>query len=239
MALVNAGAPARRAPASRQLLADHVYDAVLDLLIDGELAAGAVVGIDALARDLQVSPTPVREALARLEATGLVRRTALKGYRVAPVTTPAELVRLMDARLVLEPSLAGLAAAVLDDALLGRLERAVHDLATAPLGPSFRDFRAYWEADERFHRIVAEATGNEFLLSAYTALGGQIQRFRLFGGGHGVDDSAHCVAEHTRVLDGLRTRDPQLAEAAMRAHITDARDRALASYEQPPTRTTT
>ncbi|MEZ0493783.1 GntR family transcriptional regulator [Kineococcus sp. TBRC 1896] len=223
----------RRAPApSRQMLADHVYDAVLDLLIDGELKAGAALGIDGLAREFGVSQTPVREALARLESTGLVRRTALKGYRVAPVATPEELVRLMQARLVLEPALAQMAADRLTPQVLADLERAVHDLATAPLGPSFHEFRQYWEADERFHRIIAEAAGNEFLLSAYQALGGQIQRFRLFGGG-GVTDSDHCVAEHTRVLDGLRTGDPATARAAMAAHIAEARDRALGAYDAP------
>jgi len=218
---------------SRQMLADHVYDAVLDLLIDGELTAGATLGIDALARQFEVSQTPVREALARLESTGLVRRVALKGYRVAPVATPAELELLMQARLVLEPANAEIATARLTPEVLVRLEQAVHDLATAPLGPSFHEFRQYWEADERFHRIIAEATGNEFLLSAYTALGGQIQRFRLFGG-RGVTDSEHCVAEHTRVLVGVRTGDPATARAAMAAHITEARDRALAGYAPAP-----
>ncbi|WP_432546123.1 GntR family transcriptional regulator [Kineococcus sp. SYSU DK004] len=224
----------RSLASSRQMLADHVYDAVLDLLIDGELKAGQALGIDGLARDFGVSQTPVREALARLESTGLVRRTALKGYRVAPVATPDELERLMQARLVLEPALAELAAERLTPEVLARLEQAVHDLATAPLGPSFHEFRQYWEADERFHRIVAESTGNEFLFSAYTALGGQIQRFRLFGGG-GVTDSDHCVAEHTRVLEGLRTGDPAMARAAMAAHITEARERALQAYDTPGT----
>ncbi len=98
----------------------------------------------------------------------------------------------MQARLAIEPMLAEMAAARMDADVLARLEEAVAHLAKAPLGPSFRDFRQYWEADERFHRIVAEATGNEFLVAAYTALGGQIQRFRLFGGGRGVTDSAHA-----------------------------------------------
>jgi len=222
---------------TRQVLADHVYDAILDSLIDGQLGAGEVLGIDALARQFEVSQTPVREALARMESTGLVRRTALKGYRVAPMTTPAELERLMDARLAVEPVLAEIAATRLGAGQVQRLEQAVRDLGTAPLGPSFHEFRRYWEADERFHRIVAEATGNEFLLSAYNALGGQIQRFRLFGNGIGVTDSVHCIAEHTRVLDGLRTEQPARARAAMAAHITEARTRALASYavaSQPP-----
>lgn len=63
------------------------------------------LNIGALSRELNVSQTPLREALARLEHTGLVRREALKGYRVAPLFSETELIKLMDARLVLEPTL--------------------------------------------------------------------------------------------------------------------------------------
>ncbi|MGO4492762.1 GntR family transcriptional regulator, partial [Arthrobacter sp. 2YAF22_2] len=66
---------------SRQVLADHVYEALLIALMDGRLEAGTPVSIDGMARELDVSPTPVREALARLESTGMVLRTALRGYR--------------------------------------------------------------------------------------------------------------------------------------------------------------
>src|ERR1700710_2520004 len=93
--------PAKAAP--RQGLADHVYDELIESLVDGRVGAGSALNIDALAREMEGSQTPIREALARLEATGLVRRTALKGYRVAPILSTEELVELMDARLVLEP----------------------------------------------------------------------------------------------------------------------------------------
>src|SRR6476660_10157017 len=89
---------------SRQVLADHVYEALLVALMDGRLEAGTPVSIDGMARELDVSPTPVREALARLEATGMVRRTALRGYRVAPLFTADQIADLMDARLAIEPA---------------------------------------------------------------------------------------------------------------------------------------
>jgi len=85
-------------PVSRQVLADHVYEALLEWLMDGRLEPGAAVSIDGMARELDVSPTPVREALARLEHTGMVRRVALKGYRVAPVFTREDFAELMEAR---------------------------------------------------------------------------------------------------------------------------------------------
>ncbi|KRE78324.1 GntR family transcriptional regulator [Arthrobacter sp. Soil763] len=210
---------------SRQVLADHVYEALLIALMDGRLEAGTPVSIDGMARELDVSPTPVREALARLEATGMVRRTALRGYRVAPLFTAAELADLMDARLVIEPANAFMACGHADADLTDQLSQAIEDLKAAPRGPSFAEFRAYWEADERFHRLIAEHANNQFLLSAYNALGGQVQRFRFFGG-LGVTDADFAIAEHTEILRAFEAGDADLARRKMIAHIEGVKQRS-------------
>ncbi len=116
------GRPAGR-PVSRQVLADHVYEELLASLMDGRLEPGAAVSIDGTARELDVSPTPVREALARLEHTGMVRRVALKGYRVAPMFTREDFAELMEARLAIEPVNARLACARLTPAHLHELDQ--------------------------------------------------------------------------------------------------------------------
>ena len=214
-------------PVSRQVLADHVYEELLASLMDGRLEPGAVVSIDGTARELDVSPTPVREALARLEHTGMVRRVALKGYRVAPVFTQDDFAELMEARLAIEPVNARLACARLTPEHLAQLERAVSDLKSAPRGPSFAEYREYLEADERFHRLIAEYTGNQFMVAAYAALGGQVQRFRLFGG-VGITDAEHAIAEHQSVLDSFASGDPEKAALAMADHVRRVRGRAMA-----------
>jgi DNA-binding GntR family transcriptional regulator len=210
---------------SRQVLADHVYEALLAALMDGRLEAGTPVSIDGMARELDVSPTPVREALARLESTGMVRRMALRGYRVAPLFSPDELADLMDARLVIEPANAFMACRRVDPQLTARLEEAIEDLKAAPRGPSFAEFRTYWEADERFHRLIAESADNQFLLSAYNALGGQVQRFRFFGG-LGVTDADFAIAEHTEILKAFEAGDAELARQKMIAHIEGVKQRS-------------
>ncbi|HET7139297.1 MAG TPA: GntR family transcriptional regulator [Arthrobacter sp.] len=212
---------------SREVLADHVYAELLASLMDGRLAPGAVVSIDGTARELDVSPTPVREALARLEHTGMVRRVALKGYRVAPVFTREDFAELMEARLALEPVNARLACERINKSGLAELEQAVADLKSAPRGPSFVEFKDYLEADERFHQLIARQTGNQFMEAAYAALGGQVQRFRLFGG-VGITDADHAIAEHQAVLDAVSTGDPDKAAAAMAEHIRKVRSRAIA-----------
>ncbi|MDQ0770483.1 DNA-binding GntR family transcriptional regulator [Pseudarthrobacter defluvii] len=210
---------------SRQVLADHVYEALLVALMDGRLEAGTPVSIDGMARELDVSPTPVREALARLEATGMVRRMALRGYRVAPLFSPEELADLMDARLVIEPANAFMACKHGDPQLTKQLEQAIEDLKAAPRGPSFAEFRAYWEADERFHRLIAEFANNQFLLSAYNALGGQVQRFRFFGG-LGVTDADYAIAEHTEILKAFEVGDAERARQTMIDHIEGVKQRS-------------
>ncbi|MCZ2403787.1 GntR family transcriptional regulator [Paenarthrobacter sp. Z7-10] len=211
---------------SRQVLADHVYQEVLVALMDGRLEAGRGISIDGLARDLDVSPTPVREALARLEATGMVRRVALKGYRVAPLFSSEDLAELMDARLVIEPVNALRACERRTPELNQALEQSITDLKNAPRGASFAEFRDYWEADERFHQLIAENAGNQFILSAFNSLGGQIQRFRFFSG-LGVTDAECAIEEHAAILQAFAAGNPALAQEAMVAHLTGVKKRAL------------
>ncbi|MGR0158651.1 GntR family transcriptional regulator [Paenarthrobacter nitroguajacolicus] len=214
-------------PVSRQVLADHVYEALLEWLMDGRLEPGAAVSIDGMARELDVSPTPVREALARLEHTGMVRRVALKGYRVAPVFTREDFAELMEARLSIEPVNARLACSRMTPDGLGALKQAVEDLKTAPRGGTFAEYRSYLEADERFHQLIAAQANNQFLLAAYNTLGGQIQRFRLFGG-VGITDAEQAIAEHQAVLDAITSGDPEKAAAMMVDHVEKVRGRAMA-----------
>src|SRR5689334_7561701 len=101
-------------PLRRLTLTEDVYEAVKSLIMDHRIAPGERVTIDALARQLAVSPTPVREALARLEADGLVRKRAMAGYSTTPLLTRAEFDDLFDMRLLLECSAAARTAARVD-----------------------------------------------------------------------------------------------------------------------------
>jgi DNA-binding GntR family transcriptional regulator len=228
--MINPQRPLRRV-ADRQVLADRVYDQLFEALMDGELEADTPISIDGVSRELDVSQTPVREALARLEATGLVRRFAHRGYRVAPIYSAEEIVKLMEARIVLEPVNALLASSHTSPEFLAELRDSITSLASSPRGPSFSAYREYWQADERFHRVIAETANNPFLLAAYSALGGQAQRFRLFSG-HQVNDASQAVAEHTSILNALENGDAQGARSAMVAHLSAVQVRAIADRQR-------
>ncbi len=209
----------------RSSLADGVYEELLARLFNDSLPPGTPLNIDALARDLDVSQTPIREALARLEATGLVTRAALRGYRAAPMLSAKELDDLMYTRSVIEPANARLAAEHADDGFFQAIDESIHALSTAPKGPTFAEYHSYWKADEQFHDLIARHANNAFLYRAFESLGGQAQRFRMFGG-LGVSDADHAIAEHKAVREALATGDPDKAGAAMMQHIQNVRARS-------------
>lgn len=214
----------------RQVLADNVYEEIFASLVDGRLAAGANISIEGIARDLAVSPTPVREALARLESTGLVVRVALRGYRAAPCFTQNQLTDLMDARLAIEPINALRACHRATPELITAMERSITDLRVAPRGAASAEHRESWVADERFHHLIAEAAENEFLRAAFHSLAGQIQRFRFLAG-LAVADVDHAVEEHTLILEAFGSGDPEGAREAMIGHLQSVRRRSTMQAE--------
>ncbi|PWC04555.1 GntR family transcriptional regulator [Mycetocola zhujimingii] len=217
----------------RKGLRDRVYDLVLDMLVSQSVAPGTRLSIDAIARDLNVSPTPVREALVQLERTGLVTREPLKGYRVAPQITDGQLESLFDTRIVLEGGAAALAARHSDD-LVPQLEAALDEhrritervRAAAEAGSlSVALLREYFAVDWNFHHLIFEGTNNPFLIDMSEVISTRVHRMRQTVLS-GVTDAEDAVTEHSRILDAFRTGDPDAVAAAMRDHIELVRSRS-------------
>ena len=220
--------PARRA------LADDVYDAVLGLLMDQVIEPGSRASIDGIARQLNVSPTPVREALARLESEGLVVKKALKGYTAAPLLDSDGLRQLFEMRRLLEPYATRNAAGEMDAETLQQLEdlcEAMHRSGQAAhTGEDrFRDYKDFANQDAEFHRIIAEHSGNALLADAIARLRSHLHQYRIYFT-HGVVDETS--GEHEAVLEALRSGTPASAEKAMLDHITKSYARISASLRE-------
>lgn len=220
--------PARRA------LADDVYDAVLALLMDQVIEPGSRASIDGIARQLNVSPTPVREALARLESEGLVVKKALKGYTAAPLLDSDGLRQLFEMRRLLEPYAARKAAGELDAATLQQLE----DLCAAMQRSGqaahtgddrFKDYKDFATQDAEFHRLIAEHADNTLLTDAIARLRAHTHQYRIYFR-HGVVEETS--GEHEAVLEALRSGTPGAAEKAMREHLTRSYARISASLAE-------
>jgi DNA-binding GntR family transcriptional regulator len=94
--------PVKRTP-RRSVLSDEIYEMIKRMIFDHEIAPDSRVNIDALAVQLDVSQTPVREALARLESDGLIAKEPLKGYKATALLSLKEFNDLFQFRLLIEP----------------------------------------------------------------------------------------------------------------------------------------
>ncbi|MCR2813784.1 GntR family transcriptional regulator [Microbacterium sp. zg.Y1090] len=218
----------------RRGLRDHVYERILQLLLSGDVAPGARLSIDTIARQLEVSPTPVREAMVQLERTGLVSREALKGYRVAPLLKPSQLAELFDARLMLEATAARLATPA-SAAMVAELRdaqehhRSVGEQVIATMASGDTDVAlttAYFAADAAFHRVVFDHCRNHYLTEMSDALAAQLHRMRQ-AALHGVTDVREAIAEHAAIVEAFAGDDSRAPERAMRRHIELVRSRSL------------
>lgn len=213
----------------RVTLADGVYESVKALIMDHALAPGDRVTIDALARRLGVSPTPVREALARLESDGLVRKRPLAGYTTTPLLSRAEFEELFEMRLLLEPAAAQRAARAGLGAEDTDLLRKEADLPDPPPGATgYASFAGFTAQDARFHNLLAEACGNRMLYESVVRLHAHLHLHRL---DFPVAHYGISAVEHHRIVDAVAAGDPAAAAAAMQAHLTAARQRHVAHFE--------
>lgn len=214
---------------SRRMLSDEVYEGIRELVFDQLYEPGQRLIIDQLARRLGVSPTPVREALARLEVDRVVVKEPHRGYSVAPMLDSQSFLALYEMRLVIEPAAARLAAERSEPAQLKAMRAALRKMDAiaektkdAESAAHYREYRAVPELDVTFHEAIAKASGNEFLYETVVRLRPQQQTARIYSN-RGVPDLALAVVEHHAILDAIAAREPDDAAQLMREHLTRAR----------------
>jgi DNA-binding GntR family transcriptional regulator len=213
----------------RSTLGEEVYETLKALVMEHTLAPGDRVNIDALARELDVSPTPVREGLARLESDGLVRKRPLAGYTVSPLLTLAEFTDMFDMRLVLEGAAARWAAQRANAELRAEITRqAKISATTAPADADrWHSHAEFTNLDAQFHDLIADAAGNPLLRDSIGRLHAHLHLHRLF---FPFAEAGTTGREHRRIATAIKAGDPDAAEAAMHDHLTRARERHLPAF---------
>jgi DNA-binding GntR family transcriptional regulator len=170
----------------------------------------------------EVSQTPIREALARLEAEGLVVKEPLRGFRASPLLSNAEFDELYDFRLLLEPWAAARAAERIMPEAAAALEEELASWAAAPEGSGYFDYRELSAHDARFHGRIVALAENGPLSTAYERLHAHLHLFRL-NYQRTIGDEA--IREHRAITAAILAGEPAAAQQAMRLHLTASRER--------------
>ena len=199
------------------------------------MSPGTRIVIDTVATALSMSISPVREALMRLAAEGLVTFEPNRGYAVAPRLGELEFNQLFRARRLLEcGAFDGQDSVSWSDLEVERVSRAMNAANAASIGPEYPAYSAFSRADHAFHESVIELAGNRFIHSAWRGLNFHLHIRRLYEA-HGVVDYAAAVEEHALILDAVRMGDLPTLTSAIAFHIDNAsvRLRALLTDTAP------
>jgi len=209
-------------------LGEEVYQAIFARLMALKVPPGARITVDGLAREFNVSQTPIREALGRLESEGLVIKTHLVGYSAAPQISHRRFTELYELRLLLEPDAARKAAAAMTDAALQELTEAAGMMSRSGGLDERARYSQFAREDAAFHDKILALAGNELVRET---LAHQHTHFHIFRLMFHSRVTQEALDEHAAILAAFSRRDPDQAERAMRAHIERSRDRLLPAFE--------
>lgn len=202
-------------------LSDRAYEGIRRRIIEVELQPGARLVERDLAAELEVSRIPLREALKRLAAEGLVVLVPRRGALVSPFS-PAQVRDLFDLRESLEVLAARLAAERADPA---GLELLAASLEAARQATATGDQVRIAAANAAFHAAVVQASGNELLVALMGPLNARLHwLFRLTA----ERDAGQQCAEHAELYEAIAAHDPARAAAQALHHVASGREPTLA-----------
>lgn len=188
----------------------QVYKYLRDRIFSGDLPAGRRLVITDIAEKLNVSLTPVREAVSQLTVEGYVDTLPRKGTFVKELSNRAFL-EAYEVLGVLDAYAAEIAAVRISDKALKELER----LTRSMLNDNSIDH--YVECNWKIHGLIAEESGNQALLAITTRLREEVTRYRYVS--LTVDKRIEeSRLEHRKMLEAFQTRDPRAAAEIMREH---------------------
>jgi DNA-binding GntR family transcriptional regulator len=193
---------------------DRAYDALRDEILEWRLAPGTVLGEVEQAARLGVSRTPLREALARLSADGLVEAQAGRGLVVADASVDS-VRELFELRIALEVEAAALVARRRDPRVFELLRSETLD-AAALLNDPHR--HAYYDLVRRFDEAMDQAVQNSYLVTALRGVRTHLARIRRLS----HDNPARLTAaarEHLLIIDAIIAGDESLARSSTAVHL--------------------
>jgi DNA-binding GntR family transcriptional regulator len=221
---------ATRSGVENLTLWQRVYDHLRTEILDGRLEPGAELIEVALAEQLGVSRGPLREAIGRLAAEGLVTVSPRRGAVVRSLSK-GEFLELYQVREALERMAVQLAVPRLTDEQFEELAALNAEMEAHAAG---NEVESFFEANIAFHARLLEASGNLKLEELYRQLLGQLGRYRLrsltLRG-----NLKRSVSEHKAILRAARRGDAERAAQLMAEHIRVPQRRAMALEEAEPT----
>jgi DNA-binding GntR family transcriptional regulator len=211
-------------------LKDAAYEALRAAITSLDLAPGQAISENMLVQQLGVSKTPVRAALTRLEAEGLVETVPFKGTFVSLVD-PGDARDVIELRVLLEVAASRVACERATDEDLQRLS----DLAkVAGVDEAAGEHQSALRDIGLFHDFLVGLSGNQRLVSSFRSLQGALMRIRAMSGSESdsIEDSSF---EHQQIADAIIQRDADASAELLSTHLNRVLELYLASLDHGET----
>jgi DNA-binding GntR family transcriptional regulator len=189
------------------------------MLVEGQIAPGAKLNERELCEQLNVSRTPLREAIKTLAAEGLVELVPNRGA-VAVQLTEADVHNTFEVMAGLEAASGQLAAQRVTDAELAEIKALHYEMLAAY---TRRDLSAYYTLNAAIHRAINAAARNPVLTSTYNQVNARLQALRFRSNQDG-EKWSRAVQEHEAMIRALEARDPAALARVLTAHLNNKRD---------------
>jgi DNA-binding GntR family transcriptional regulator len=205
-----------------QRIVDTVHAAIRQAIMEGQISAGSALSVPDLSRKLNVSRSPVREAVLQLVADGLALEIPRKGVVVKEIALE-DLRQIHEIREALEGLAARLAAQSNDHGLPLALIETLDAQARAIVAD---DGKAFYETDRRFHDLIAGCCGNARLAQMQASLRMEMS-LALIKVASSPDHAKLALEEHHAIAQAIAAGNGDAAEATMKAHIRATRLRLV------------
>lgn len=209
-----------------QLLHEQTYQTLRTAILSGELAAGRRLVETQLAEQLQVSRTPIREALRLLQRDHLVTADAQGALRVALLSI-ADAIQLYDCRIALEQLSVSAACRTATEHQIEQIEATLQQAERTTLNPahSLTPYQLL-HLDYQFHRLLAESSSNTWLVQILDQVFDKMALVRLRTIEHNPN-VLEIRGEHRRILEAVRHRDALAAMQSIQYHLISSKDRVV------------
>jgi DNA-binding GntR family transcriptional regulator len=197
-----------------ELLNQKVYRVLKESIIKGFLEPGTKLLENKIAEEMQVSRTPVREAMQKLAAEGFVKTTPNQTMIVIEVS-PEDVKEVLQIRGVLEGLAARIAAKKINRQEIDELENVVTQMS---LHLTKENLSSYCKVDDEFHNLILNICGNKWIVQIRDNLGSFIYRFRIKS--LSVPGRLkHSLEEHQAIMESLREHDSAEADRLSQVHM--------------------
>lgn len=204
------------------VLKDWAYAWIKDRIIDSSFPPGSLLNIEELSRELEISRTPIREAILRLEQEGLVTTRPRVGSFVTDMST-RDFVELLEIRALVEGYGVRTLAGALSDDELAEMDAMISNCEQDVEAGNPEAFLIH---DIAFHSFLVEQAPNPWLATLMRPIKNLRER-RLSIAPENLDHVRASLVEHRAILDALRQHDGRLASERMHAHLNGIRKRLL------------